>query len=205
MASRRVIKILVDTDIFCKLGVAGLLRDVLNIFRATPQQCGRLRALPHMLKKGRLPKRYGMPACETLRPIAESMSIMPTPGDMWLDKLIGVEAIDVGEAQLLAAAAESETILLTGDKRALQALKGLIDFTQVLSGKIVVLEAVLLTLCHQIGTEEVRRRIVPLAALDKVVEICFSKKNHDPPQGLQSYFRQLAGDLMPLILWQPKT
>lgn len=200
-----MIKLLVDTDIFCKLGVAGLLRDALNIFGATPQQCGRLRALPHMLKKGRLPKRYGMPVCETLRPIAESMSIIPTPSDMWLDKLIGVEAIDVGEAQLLAAAAESETILFTGDKRALQSLKSLTDFTQVLDGKIVVLEAALLTLCHKIGTEEVRRHIVPLAALDKVVEICFSKNNHDPPQGLQSYYGQLAEDLTPLILWEPRT
>jgi hypothetical protein len=124
--------------------------------------------------------------------------------DVWLDKLIGVEDIDVGEAQLLAAAAESETIFLTGDKRALQALKDLTDFTQVLGGKIAVLEAVLLKLCHQIGTEEVRRRIVPLAASDKMIEICFSKQNHDPPQGLQSYYKQLAEDLMPLILWELK-
>lgn len=130
---------------------------------------------------------------------------MPQPGNMWLDKLIGVEAIDTGEIQLFAAAAESNTILLTGDKRALQALKGLPDFPRALDGKIATLEAILLTLCQQIGTEEVRRRILPLTTSDKVAEICFSQNNPDPPQCLQSYYGQLAGDLTPLNLWKPKT
>lgn len=199
-----MIKLLIDTDIFCKLGVAGLIREAINIFGATPQQCGRLPALPYMLKKGRLSKRYGESACEILQPIAGSMPTMPQPGNKWVEKLIGIEAIDTGEIQLLAAAAEYNSILLTGDKRALQALKGLPDFTQALDGKIAILEAILLVLCKQIGTEEVRRRILPLTTSDKMTEICFSQGNHDPTQCLQSYYERLAGDLTPLNLWEPK-
>lgn len=130
---------------------------------------------------------------------------MPQAGSAWLDKLIGVEAIDTGEIQLLAAAAESDTILLTGDKRALQALKDLPDFARALDGKIAILEAILLTLCQEIGTEEVRRHILPLIRSDKMAEICFSQNNHDPPRCLRSYYGQLAVDLTPLNLWKPKT
>ncbi len=35
-------KLLFDTDAFCKLGIASLLEDVAHIFGATLQECGRL-------------------------------------------------------------------------------------------------------------------------------------------------------------------
>lgn len=197
-------KLLVDTDAFCKLGVAGFLQDAVSIFRAELQECGRLPALPYMLRKGRLRERYGREACDTLIPLAEAMSVIRQPSNTWLDKLTHINAIDPGDAQIFAAAAESGLIVVSGDKRALRALKDVDDFADALSGRIVVLEAVLLALCDQLGDEEVRRHLAPLAALDTVVKVCFSDGNQDPREALFSYYRALVADVGPLVLWDPR-
>jgi hypothetical protein len=39
--------LLVDTDAFCKLGVAALLEDAAGVFGARLTECGRLAALPY--------------------------------------------------------------------------------------------------------------------------------------------------------------
>lgn len=75
---------------------------------------------------------------------------------------------------------------------------------EALAGRISVLEAVLLALCERLGPEEVRRRIAPIAALDKMVEVCFSTGTSDPREGLRSYYRSLAADVEPVVLWDPE-
>ena len=100
-------KLLVDTDAFCKLGVAGLVKEAAQIFSAGLQECGRLPALPYMLRKGRLRKLYGGQAFDALIPIADAMPAMPQPSSTWLDKLTPLDAIDPGEAQIFATAAET--------------------------------------------------------------------------------------------------
>lgn len=47
-------KLLFDTDAFCKIGIANLLPDVAQLFGAELQECSRLYALPFMLRKGSL-------------------------------------------------------------------------------------------------------------------------------------------------------
>jgi hypothetical protein len=197
-------KLLVDTDAFCKLGVAGVLQDAANIFRAGLQECGRLPALPYMLRKGRLRKLYGGEACDALVSVADAMPVVPQPSITWLDKLTLIDDIDPGEAQIFAAAAESGLIVVSGDKRALQALKDVEGFADALAGRIVVLEAVLLALCDQFEHKEIRRRIAPLAASDQIVKVCFSRENQDPREALLSYYRALVADVGPLVLWDPR-
>jgi hypothetical protein len=196
-------KLLVDTDAFCKLGVAGLFQDATKIFRAAVQECGRLPALPYMLRKGRLRKLYGGETCDALIFVADDMPEIPKPSDTWLDKLAPIDTIDPGEAQIFAAAAESGLIILLGDKRALRVLKDVDGFADALAGRIVVLEAVLLALCEQLGDEKVRRHIAPLAESDAVVKVCFSPGNPDHREGLASYYKTLAVEVEPLVLWDP--
>ena len=57
-------KLLVDTDAFCKLSVAGLLESAANVFDTSLLECARLPALPHMLKRGALRKHYGDEHCD---------------------------------------------------------------------------------------------------------------------------------------------
>lgn len=197
-------KLLFDTDAFCKLGIASLLEDAAHIFGATLQECGRLYALPFMLRKGGLRKLYGEPACDALIPVANAIPVVPQPSDIWLEKLTAVEEIDPGEAQIVSVAAEQGQPFVSGDKRALKALKGIGDFVPALERRVVVIEAVLLTLCDRIGQGEMRRRVAPLAMVDRTVDICFSSGNQDPSTALLSYYRALEGELAPLRLWNPR-
>ena len=197
-------KLLVDTDAFCKLGMAGLLLDAALVLGADLDECGRLPALPYMLRRGSLRRLFGAEVCERLISLADPMPVVPAPSAALLDKFTAIEVIDPGEAQIFAAAAEFALTVVSGDNRALRAIKDVDGMPEALSGRISVLEAVLLALCDRLGPEEVRRRVARLAVLDKMVEVCFSRGSPDPREGLLSYFRSLAADLEPLVLWNPQ-
>ena len=197
-------KLLFDTDAFCKFGIASLLEDAAHIFGAKLQECGRLPALPFMLRRGRLREVYGGLACDTLIPVANAIPLVPKPSVIWLEKLAAVEVIDPGEAQIFAVAAEQGHPFLSGDKRALKALKDIGDFVPALEKRVVVIEAVLLALCDRIGQEEIRRRVAPLGLVDRMVAVCFSGENQNPSDALVSYFEDLKTKLAPLQLWNPR-
>lgn len=196
-------KLLLDSDAFCKLAVGGVLRDAVRLVGADLQDCGRLPALPYMLRKGRFRKWFGPGTCDALAPVAEEMPMIPQPSDVWLDRLTPVQAIDPGEAQLCALAAETNVAIISGDKRALRALKEINGYPKALAGRIMVLEAVLLALCDRLGPDVVRGRVQPLLTSDRVVQVCFSTGNPDPQAALLSYYRDLVAELDPLVLWDP--
>jgi len=198
-------RLLVDSDVFCKLGVGDLLNDALAVFGTSVSDCGRLPALPHMLRKGKLVKVYGAEACASLVPIAAEMQPLPAPDTTWLDRLTSVQSIDPGEALLFAIAAQNSLSLITGDKRALRALKDVNGYAAALAGRIIVLEAILLSLCDRLGHAEVRRRLGPLTKNDKTLMICFSESEPDPRSILEMYYRSLASEVHPLRLWEPHT
>lgn len=198
-------RLLVDTDAFCKLAVAGLFKDAIRLLGADLLECGRLPALPYMLRRGSLPRKYGQDACNALIPIAEAMPVAAKPSDTWLDPLTPVGEIDPGEAQIFAAAAEAGLIVVSGDKRALCALKDVARFPDALAGRIVVLEAILLALCDHIGSNEVQQRVRALAGSDKMIGVCFSIGNPDPREALLSYYQTDTEELGPLVLWDPRS
>lgn len=198
-------KLLIDTDTFCKLAVSELLRDAVRVLGVKLGDCLRLPALPHMLRRGRIRRRYGSDACDSMVQIAETLSKIPQPAATWLDQLAPIREIDPGEALIFAAAAESGGRVVTGDKRALVALKDLQGCRDALASKIVVFEAVLLRLCHDLGADVVRSRVRPLGTLDTVVRVCFSSQGADPEEGLLSYFEDLQGAVSPLKLWNPRS
>ena len=197
-------KLVVDTDVFCKLGIAGLLQEAARILGADLPECGRLRALPHMLRRGSLPNRYGAGACDALVTLSEAMPPVQPPGALWVDALTPISAVDPGEVQLFAAAAEFGLMVVSGDKRALRAMKNVVGLSEALAGRIVVLEAILLALCERLGPEELRRRVVSVAASDTMLNTCFSPQNLDLSGGLLSYYSHIVADAAPLVLWNPQ-
>lgn len=196
-------KLHLDTDVFCKLAAAQVLDNATSLLGASISECGRLPALPYMLRKGSLHKLFGPEICDELMPIANAIPVLVQPSEAWLDRLTPIDTIDPGEAQIFAAAAEHGMSVMSGDKRALHALKDVDGFPDALAGRIIVLEAILLALCEDLGPDEVRGRVLPLATKDKVVKICFSNPKTDPIDCLHSYFEQLAIELAPLVLWKP--
>jgi hypothetical protein len=197
-------RLVVDTDAFCKLALAELLSDCVALFGAEIEECGRLPALPHMLRRGSLPRSFGEAACKRLIPIAERMPTVRA-SHSWLEKLAAVTAIDPGEAILFSAAAEEQLPVISGDLRALRALKDIEGFPDTLAGRVVIPEAVLLALCHRIGPDVLRVKLEPVRDVDAVIGICFSPGSAEPAEGLRSYFRERNADLAPLVLWEPHT
>ena len=91
--------LLVDTDVFAKLGITGLLEHLCELFSVSIEECARLPALPHMLRRGALPALYGKETCERLIVIADSMQVAPVASTEWLGLLANVPQIDPGEAR----------------------------------------------------------------------------------------------------------
>ena len=195
--------LLIDTDAFWKLGLASLLAESAALLGTKLEDCARLPALPYMLQRGRLFKRLGEAECKKLLPIAQSIPRIAEPDSTWLEKLTPIDGIDPGEARLFAAAAQSRSMILTGDKRALRELRQVEGIGEALKGNIVVLECILLALCVQLGSGEVRRRVSSVASLDTMMAICFSAGNNDPVKCLESYYRSFVSELSPLVLWNP--
>ena len=144
-------KLLVDTDAFCKLSASGIFIKALNFLGADLSECARLPALPYMLRRGRLRDTFGSALCDELLPIVQNMPIVGSSRNALLDKLATVSSIDPGEAQLFSVAAESGMLVITGDKRVLRALKGVEDFAQQLSGRIIAIEALLVRYATDMG------------------------------------------------------
>ena len=137
-------KLLVDSDAYCKLGVAGPLADALGVIGVDIAECYKLPALPHMLRRGRLRRNYGAEACDRMLATAEAMPAMVQPSGLWLDRLLKIDTVDPGEAAILAAGAEFGHLVITGDKRALHAAKDVEGLAVALQGRLIVLEPVLI-------------------------------------------------------------
>jgi hypothetical protein len=117
--------------------------------------------------------------------------------------LAPVPNIDPGEAILFATAAAHRIPVLSGDVRALRALKEVDGFAEALAGRIVSIEGIVLGLCRRIGAEVVRKRIEPVKETDTVLRICFSGQETAPEDGLSSYLQEQRRELAPLVLWSP--
>src|SRR5437763_863900 len=98
---QNAMNLLIDTDAFCKLGIAGRWSDsTKRPLAANTAECGRLPGLEYRLRKGALRKRYGEMVCAELIPIAQPMQVMPAVDNSWLEKLAPIDEIDPGEVQI---------------------------------------------------------------------------------------------------------
>ena len=197
-------RLLLDTDAFCKLGAAGLLQSVSRVLSIEWSDCLRLPALTQMLQRGRLFKNLGVAICADLLPLAHTLGTVPPAPAVWLNQLTGLPDVDPGEAHLFAHVAACDDILITADKRALRAVKNMPGVVSALAGKIVLPEAALLALCVQRGDDHVRTAMAPVLALDTMFRTCFSPGNLAPRDGLSSYLHSAVLELSPLVLWSPK-
>lgn len=196
-------KLLIDTDAFCKLAVSHLLSDAIQLLGARIDECAVLPALPHMLRRGALRRRFGSEVCDSMIHIAESLSQIKEADAFWLEMLRPIPAIDPGEALVFAAAAEAKGMVLSGDKRALRALKKIKKYRDALEGRVIVTEAILLALCHEVGLAVVRRNVQPLMRVDTAIRMCFLGQQSRPMEGLTSYFDNLQSEVSPLVLRHP--
>ena len=185
-------KVLVDSDVFCVLGASNLLEPALRALQSQLKDSGRLPALPYMLKRGTLLDSYGEALCAQLGTLARIIPVVGEPSTRWIDTLSSITDVDPGEAQLLAKAAEDRLIVMTGDKRALRAIRTMPELCVALSERVVVLEAIMISLCTDLGVDVVSKAIRPVRHVDTALGICFSDANTRPVDALSSYFEDLV-------------
>ena len=197
-------RLLVDTDAFCKLTSSGLFAAAADLLGGKASTVERLPALPHMLRRGKLRKTLGDQLADHLLPLAEMLPVVPEAPSEFAGLLVGKDGIDVGEVQLFALTASDTLFLMSGDKRALRAIGREQAIVTSLARKIVCLEAILLGLCMKLGREVVRTAVGSHARLDQVFTVCFSPGTTVPEDCLGSYLRELQAAVHPLVLWMPK-
>lgn len=195
-------QLLLDTDAFCKLAIANLLDDVLTLLGVNRARCAVLPALPYMLGRGRLRKKYGDVESDQLRKLANEFAVAPGASTGWLDVLSIQPSIDPGEAQLFALAAEREIRVMTGDKRALEALAKINSIHPLLSGNVLTLEAVLTGLAEELPDTQLRHKGSILGQYDQMAKAVFSSTGSDLKEALDSYFRDVEFKAQPLRLWR---
>jgi hypothetical protein len=70
-------RLLSDTDAFCKLSAIGLFRDAAKVLGGEPGEVARLPALPHMLRRSRgLRKQLGDTLADSLVSLAEAQPLV---------------------------------------------------------------------------------------------------------------------------------
>lgn len=143
-------RLLVDNDALLKLARYGLLDALVTMFGVDVRNIRVLATAKYSLlpAKNRLLRCRDEDSANRLEEFltrSEPLSPVDTDTNL-LDALSAIPSIDAGEALLLAAgASDHETLVITGDKRALAALCADSSISQVanaLAGRVVTLEVI---------------------------------------------------------------
>ncbi len=212
MASASERLLFVDSDAFVLLAGASMLEACAGSLGVHRSNIRRLDALPHMLRKGRLPRTYpaeviaaAMASCTAIAPLTAAPS---EQSSAWVTDAPG---IDSGEAFLFAHMLDNpRALLLSGDKRALRALVGTASLAAVatsVAGRIVCVEAALSLLVRDRGILGVSQAFQPLLTASATLRVVFSEAlSTDQDQclvALDAYFRHLNADTGGALLWRP--
>jgi hypothetical protein len=196
-------RLLVDTDAFMLFAGSGILDEVAVLLGFDPAKILRLSALPHMLRGQKMRRSYPPEViARAAREANRYASLDSETGDPELvDALTGVPGIDApGDVILLAiAAADRDTYLLTGDKRAVTAL-GISDDLQrirdLLSKRIICVERALRLLVEQRTAASVAKSMSDVRFIHQSLKVFFSEENlADDTKCLEAidhYFHKLS-------------
>ena len=207
--------LLVDSDLFILLSAAGVLGEFAASLGLALADVRRLDALPHQLRRGkRFAEKYPQDVrSSVLRDCDRTQAVTDRPeNDDFLQALADTPGIDVGEALLLATAAERPVYLLaSGDKRALRlvgARPELRAIRDALAGRILCLETALNALARRIGLPAVARAFTPVRALNITLRVVFAAGESTQPdhfkEAVDSYLLDLEEDVGAGFLMHPE-
>lgn len=197
--------LLVDNDILIKLAHWDLLEALPPAFGCSWSDVARLRSI--RFRASRADKKlFATPASgATLASFLDQSQDIPEPDLVVIEALAGVEHLDIGEVELIAACARySDALLLTGDKRCLLALSQP-QFSNVVvrvAGRIHCLEQCLDRISRHLGAEETIARMGPHKDIDTAVRAILGSNGCTEAtlgEGLASYIKALrhqTGDLL---------
>jgi len=203
-------KLLMDVDALAKFSNWNLVAHVPGALGFDTSQCATVSSLRYRAQQSvHKPdqKLFHTPdAASQALEIIGQMCPLASLDPMQLAPFENIVGIDPGEAILFAEVlANPETFVLTGDKRALRALSGLeAGLRAGLSGRVVLIEQVLLRLLDQNDLEWVRRHVCPAKSLDKAVSAIMGSRcdanEESVRQGLASYIGEIARLFEPALI-----
>ncbi|MGK3988217.1 hypothetical protein WME99_34565 [Sorangium sp. So ce136] len=199
----------VDNDIIHKLSALGIADEALGVLHGSRKSARILVTAKYALHVVKTPEKGVRKYTESVHAricefvmgaseVEEAVSVEDT------DVLNAVLGIDVGEAVLISCASRSpDSLLLTGDKRSLQALskdKACEPIFQRLAGRVLSLEHIVLELIRVQGFERVRQLVVPAMQCDTALRSAFGSgmqaQESSVVQALQAYISGMPANLM---------
>ena len=207
-------RLLVDNDALLKLARYGLLDALVSMFGFDVRDIRVLATAKYSLlpAKNRLLRckdEDGANRLEEFLTRSDPLSPVDTDANL-LDALSAIPSIDAGEALLLAAgASDYETLVITGDKRALAALCADSSIAQVadaLAGRVVTLEVIFWQLVNKDFTHTqscVRSKPDVDKAISNVFGVSAPATIDSVREALASYINHLQGVTGGLLLVPP--
>jgi hypothetical protein len=200
-------KAVIDNDILFKGACYGLLSELLATICSSAELAGVLGSSRFVLPKKIQGSKLRRDKAAALAGLFEFLAsrteeLEPTDSEQSMAADLELRALelglnlDSGESQLCAILVHRVLLLLlTGDKRAIAAMEGLIVADSRLAplcGKVTCLEQLVLGALAQIGSAQLKSAICAEPETDKALTICFSCGQESVPssnfaQGLHSY------------------
>lgn len=191
------LRLLVDNDALIKLAHWRLLDRLVTTFDASWPQIGVLASIAFRARK-RDAKLFHSPdiADELASSLSQAGNLELQDPEIF-SRLQGIVGLDAGEVELIAACvAAPGSILVTGDKRALEALAQpeLADIAIHLAGRVICVEYLLIMMANSDRPAAIIDAIIPFREIDTAIRCvvssdgCSDENFHD---GLNSYISDL--------------
>jgi hypothetical protein len=174
--------LVIDNDAFILLSAAGLLQAAIAAL-GFDGKAVRLATLPFVIGRNKkLQKQYSGDALIRAKLACDDVSeLSSAPSPEILQRLAAVPDIDDGEAVLYGVLHENPNyLLLSGDKRAMIALAGSADLTDVrakIAGRVVCVEKVISLLLASLGLDHVAKAMLPVRDSSGALKVIFSDGN----------------------------
>jgi hypothetical protein len=201
--------LLVDVDALAKSAHWQLLPEIPECLAVPLAECAtltsaRFRAQRALTKPDGKPFHNVEAAQAALDAIAKMLPAV-APDGACLPYLQKVAGIDAGEAVLLSSIANSDTRLLTGDKRALKALANLQpDQRAPFEGRIILIEQLIQQALKRHGLPWLRERICPHLQIDNAMANIMGSRCdaglESVQEGLASYIGEIERSASPSLI-----
>lgn len=194
--------LLIDNDALLKLARYGLLDQALTLFKCNPTDVSVLPAAKYRLlpAKNRLRFCQDEESATRLEAFFEISNLLDAglANPDLLDVLNAVPNIDAGEALLFAVAANNRnTLVITGDKRSLEALcsyDSVADVSKALAGRVVSLE-VLFSMLAEYQFTLIQERVRAKPDVDTTLKIVFGVTFPADCESVKKGFASYISDL----------
>lgn len=194
-------RVLLDTDMFCKLAAVDLLVPSLEVVGSSLSDCSVLPSLPSKLLRGKLVVDLGLTECQRLLPLARQLRAIPDGDPARLDQFLawGIK-LDPGEAQIFAVGSADQTSLVfTGDKRAMAEAGRVPELVQLLGSRVVSLEAAIIALIQDRGVDHVVAKLTSKGQTDMMLRVCCA--SCDPLDCFRRYLTEIHMRVGSGLLW----